>query len=226
MAHEIRTITQHGRLYEVNCYLVRGEAGFVLVDTGLATRRAELLRALEEAGCRPGTLRLVLLTHGDADHAGNAAYLRRAYGAPIAAHPAEWAAVERGNMRLSRGRMTFVQRIVAGILFRVAGLRRRDRFRPDLDAGEGDDLAAHGLNARVLHLPGHSQGSIGVLTGDGNLFCGDLLTSLGRPAPNTLVDDPADLAASVARLRGLGIRTIRPGHGRPFRLDEVVTAGP
>ena len=225
MAPEIRAITLHGRLYQVNCYLVRGAAGFVLVDTGLATRRTELLRALEAAACRPGDLSLIVLTHGDADHAGNAAHLRRAYDTPIAAHRAEWAAVERGNMRLSRGEMTFAQRMVAGILFRVAGLRRRDRFRPDLEVGEGYDLSAHGFDARVLDLPGHSRGSIGILTAEGDLLCGDLLTSLGRPEPNTLVDDPAALAASVARLRGLEVRTIHPGHGRPFRPDELAAEG-
>ena len=64
-AGEIRAISLHGRMYQVSCYLVRAGTGFVLIDTGLATRRAELRRALEAAGCRPGDLRLIVLTHGD-----------------------------------------------------------------------------------------------------------------------------------------------------------------
>jgi glyoxylase-like metal-dependent hydrolase (beta-lactamase superfamily II) len=225
VADEIRPVTLHGRLYAVNCYLLRAASGWILVDTGLATRRTELLRALAAAGCRPGDLRLIVLTHGDADHAGNAAHLRETYGAPVAAHPAEWLALERGNMRLSRGEMTLVRRTVAGLLFRIAGLRRRDRLRPDLALADGDDLSGHGLDARIVHLPGHSRGSIGILTAAGDLVCGDLLTSLGRPEPNTLVDDPGDLAASVGRLRALDIRTVYPGHGRPFRMDELVAPG-
>jgi hydroxyacylglutathione hydrolase len=223
VAQEIRTITLHGRLYQVNCYLVQADAGFVLIDTGLATRRADLGRALEAAGCRPGVLRLIVLTHGDADHAGNAVHLRDAYGGPIAAHRAEWAALERGNMRLSRGEMKFARRMMAGALFRFAGLRGPDRLRPDLALEDGDDLAGLGLDARVLHLPGHSRGSIGILTAQGDLFCGDLFTNLGSPEPNSLVDGPADLAASVERLRGLDLRTIYPGHGGPFRMDQVET---
>ena len=218
---EITTVTLRSRLYAVNCYLVKGEAGFVLIDTGLATRRAALEHALEAAGCRPGDLRLIVLTHGDADHAGNAAHLRAAYGAPIAAHRAEWWAVERGNMRLSRGRMTFLRRTVAGLLFRFAGLRPPDRFMPDLSLEGRDGLSGHGLDARVLHLPGHSQGSIGILTADRDLFCGNLLTNLGSPRPNSLVDDPADLDASVERLRTLEIRTVYPGHGQPFRMGSL-----
>ncbi|MBP1704455.1 MAG: fold metallo-hydrolase [Chloroflexi bacterium] len=220
-AGEIRAISLHGRMYQVSCYLVRAGTGFVLIDTGLATRRAELRRALEAAGCGPGDLRLIVLTHGDADHAGNAAHLRDAYGVPVAAHRAEWPAIEQGNMRLSRGEMTFVRRTISSLLFRVAGLRKPDRFRPDLALEDGDDLAGHGLDARVLHLPGHSRGSIGILTAVGDLFCGDLLTSLGEPEPNSLVDDPADLQASVERVRDLETRTVYPGHGGPFRMEEV-----
>ena len=136
-------------------------------------------------------------------------------------HRAEWQAVARGNMRLSRGEMTLLRRTVAGLLFRFAGLRRSDRFEPDLPLEDGDDLSGHGLDARVLHLPGHSRGSIGILTTDGDLFCGDLLANLGEPGPNSLVDDPADLHASLGRLRNAWIRTVYPGHGRPFRLEQM-----
>jgi len=40
---------------------------------------------------------------------------------------------------------------------------------------EGQPLSDVGLDASVLHLPGHSKGSIGILTASGDLFCGDLL---------------------------------------------------
>lgn len=61
--------------------------GFVLFDTGGSNQRAELQRELEQAGCRPGNLRLIVLTHGDFDHSGNPAHLRPVYGAPIAMPP-------------------------------------------------------------------------------------------------------------------------------------------
>ena len=48
----------------------------MLIDTGKPEKRADLVARLERAGCRPGDLRLIVLTHGDYDHAGNAAYLR------------------------------------------------------------------------------------------------------------------------------------------------------
>ncbi len=72
MTSEIKTIN----LGHVNCYLVKTGDGFILIDTGWATKRTELEKELESAGCKPGNLKLVILTHGDSDHVGNCTYLR------------------------------------------------------------------------------------------------------------------------------------------------------
>jgi len=67
---EIRTITlalPYG-LGRVNCYLVKADAGYVLIDTGVSNHRAALEQELINAGCQPGNLKLVVLTHGDFDH--------------------------------------------------------------------------------------------------------------------------------------------------------------
>ena len=59
------------RLGSVNCYIVAAEGGFVVIDTGASNRRKEVERELENAGCKPGGLKLIILTHGDFDHTGN-----------------------------------------------------------------------------------------------------------------------------------------------------------
>lgn len=203
------------RLGQVNSYLLRAGTGFVLVDTGSRNRRAELEQALVAAGCRPGGLRLIVLTHGDFDHSGNATYLGKRYGAPIAMHPADAEALARGDMFAGRRRCSPIIRWLAPRLF---GFGRADRSRPAVALTVGADLAAYGLDARVLDLPGHSRGSIGLLTAAGDLFCGDLLENRTRPAPSDLVDDVAAMRASLGQVRGLDIGTVYPGHGRPFEM--------
>ena len=87
---------------------------------------------------------------------------------------------------------------------------------------DGQALNDFGLDATVLHLPGHTRGSIGILTADGDLFCGDLMDSMmGKPSLEFFIDDMAAAQASLARLRHLKIGTVYPGHGKPFGLDEV-----
>lgn len=96
-----------------------------------------------------------------------------------------------------------------------------DRFSPDVYVEGGQSLSAYGFSANVLHLPGHSKGSIGVLTSDGGLFCGDLIYNFFKP--NLVwIDDLAEANGSVGRLKTLNVRTVSPGHGKPFRWEEFV----
>ncbi len=204
----------------VNCYLVRAADGFILIDTGMAGRRGAIERQLENAGCRPGNLKLIVLTHGDFDHSGNAAYLGKKFGAPIAMHADDAGMVERGDMFWHRHRPNVLMRAASGLLFRLG---QADRFEPDVRIGEGFALSTYGFDATVLHLPGHSSGHIGILTADGDLFCGDLLGNTGnRPERWSIVDDLAVMNASVERVKGLAVRTVYPGHGQPFPLESLV----
>jgi hydroxyacylglutathione hydrolase len=210
-----------------NCFLLRAAGGFVLIDTGVAYKRAAVDRELGSAGCRPGDLKLILLTHGDSDHADNAAYLRHRYGAPIAMHPADAGMVERGDMSLGRKarpeHLAAMGRVITlmGKLVMLVKPGEFERFSPDISLEDGQTLAGYGLEAKILHLPGHSPGSVGVLTADGDLFCGDFIYHFLRPN-QVWVDDLAAATAGVERLKTLNVRTVYPGHGKPFPWEEFV----
>jgi hydroxyacylglutathione hydrolase len=206
----------------VNAYLVAARDGFVLVDTGKPESRAELIARLERAGCRHGDLRLIVLTHGDYDHAGNAACLREKYDAEVAMHAGDAGRVESADWSLGMkprpDRFPLLFRAVAAVV-RPGPF---DVFTPDVLVEDGDSLGSAGLDATVVHLPGHTRGSIGVLTAWGELFCGDLMDSmLGRPSLEFFIDDMAAAEASLARLRGLGVGRVYPGHGKPFMLEHT-----
>lgn len=102
----------------------------------------------------------------------------------------------------------------------IFGLRKSDRFNPDVYVEDGHDLSEYGFDAKVLHIPGHSKDSIGILTASGNLFRGDLLTNMDNPALNSLIDDPLAANASVGKLKRLKINTIYHGHGKPFPMSS------
>ena len=197
-------------------FLLEAGDGFVLVDTGFAKRRARLEASLMQAGCIPGRLSLILLTHGDVDHTGNARYLRDTYGAPIAIHAAEVPVLSTGDQTANRGKTPDKY----GFFFRILGLFDRpdgfETFEPNLLVDESTDLAPYGLDARILHLPGHSRGSIGLVLATGDAICGDLLVSFPRPRLHFLIDDLAAARSSVEKLRQVRAGMIHPSHGRPF----------
>ena len=204
---------------EVNCYLVQNGDNFVLIDSGFSMNRPQLEHALEQADCQPGNLKLLLLTHGDFDHTGNATYLRQKYGTKIAMHRDDWGMLEQGDMFYNRKRGNPVMRWLAP---RLIGFGKDKRCTPDIAVEEGYDLSPFGIEAKILSLPGHSKGSIGVLTGDGDLFCGDLLENTsGTPRLGSIVDDAERMQQSVEKLKVLGIKTVYPGHGKPFEMEAL-----
>jgi hydroxyacylglutathione hydrolase len=216
---EISTITTPFILrVTVNCYLVKIDERFILIDTGRGGKRAAIEKALERAGCRRGDLQLIILTHGDFDHSGNAAYLREKFDTKIAMHHADMGMVEKGDMTWNRKKPNVVVGALFGLLIRLG---EADRFTADVTLEEGDDLSEFGLDATVIELPGHSKGSIGILTSVGHLFCGDLLGNLKKPELWSIIDDPVAAAASLEKVKGLRIETLFPGHGKPFAKGEL-----
>jgi len=219
MAGEIKTITNP----IVNCYLIKTDSGFIMVDAGVSFYRGALKKALKQAGCRPGGLKLVVITHGDYDHTGNCAWLQKNYSAKIAVHKNEVGAVEGGDMLATRKTEQGIGLRISQAVFKPLFFRK---CKPDIFLDEGDDLSEYGLEGKVVYMPGHTTGSIGVLTGEGDFFCGDLLTNSGRPEKNRLVDNEAEMDASIEKLKTLGVKTVYPGHGKPFRMEEFIKNSP
>ncbi len=207
----------------VNCYLLTTNKGFVLIDTGFSKSRVDVERELENAGCTPETLKLILLIHGDFDHSGNAAYLRERYSGKIAMHIEDEGMVEKGDLFYNRD-ANFLMRMMGKIMlfFLRGGLKKNERFTPDLHIDDGYTLSEYGLDATVLYVPGHSKGSIGILTNNGDLFCGDLLENTNKPAKNSLIADKKAFNESVKKLKGLKIGTVYPGHGEPFPMEQFI----
>jgi len=204
------------RLGSVNCYLLETDTGYILIDTGCSNKQLNLEKELENAGCKPGNLNLIILTHGDFDHTGNAAYISRKFKTRIAMHYDDLGMVEHGNMFWNRKKGNIIIRMIARILFKYG---KSERFKPDLYIEDGSDFSQYGFDAKVLHIPGHSKGSIGILTADGDLICGDLLENTEQPDINSIIDDLETANISVEKLRGLKVTSVYPGHGKPFQIE-------
>jgi hydroxyacylglutathione hydrolase len=223
MSQEIQTISLGG----TNCYLVKTDRGHIQIDTGFPFQRSKLEMELDRKGCKPRNLELIVITHGDVDHTGNCAYLREKYGARIAMHEGDTEMCMKDGVTRDRGEVPadlplrlMVLWLTKGLLtFALGQVRWRkpfDRFEPDLLLKEGQSLAEYGFDAKILYTPGHSIGSISVMTGGGDLICGDMFShAWGRVIKST--DE-----TGLARLKELGVETIYPGHGSPFSMERLV----
>ncbi len=203
----------------VNAYLLQAGDGYILIDTGIGQQWNRLESELLQAGCLPAKLKLVIVTHGDGDHAGNCAELQRKYAARIAMHAGDLPMVTTGAA-LKRRAHTFLGKLILYLGALVAG--KFTCFQPDLLLEDGQDLSGYGLDGRVLYTPGHTPGSIAVLTADGQLFAGDTVENRTRPAPAALVENETELQASLAKLKRTTPRMVYPGHGEPFSAEALV----
>jgi glyoxylase-like metal-dependent hydrolase (beta-lactamase superfamily II) len=205
----------------VNAYLVEADGGFVLIDTGMGLHWARLEAELRALGCLPEKLKVVIITHGDLDNVGNCAILQRKYNAQIAMHAGDSAMVEDGALPKRRSRT------LSGMLFSwLARLRMGNmtavRFKPDILLSDGQGLSkAYGFKAKIVHIPGHTKGSIGILTKEGNLFVGDTLVNKEKPETAMYIENAAELKASIEKLKGFKVKMVYPGHGKPFSMDRI-----
>ena len=212
-------------LEKVNCYLIETENGFILIDTGFSRNRLKLDAFLLNRGITPENrkLKLIILTHGDFDHTGNAKYLNEKYNTKIALHNDDIGMVEHGDISWNRDMNAFM-RILGKLMTVLLGmqLKKEDRFLPDIVLETEQNLDEYGLSAKIVTLPGHSKGSIGVLTEDGHFFCGDILENTEQPGPASMVSDSNELKQSIEKIKSLEFKYAYPGHGKPFEKKSIL----
>lgn len=182
--------------YQTNAFIVadeEDEGAAWIVDCGEAPD--PLLDALERSGRTP---RGILLTHCHHDHiAGIDRALARFGTLPIRCHQLEAAWNQEPLLNLSA---------LLGAPTRVTA--------PDGTFEEGD-VCPIGPSWRILHLPGHSPGSVGFLhEPSGTLIAGDTLFAGSMGRVDFPTSDPEAMRRSLGRLLELPDQVVvLPGHG-------------
>lgn len=208
----------------VNSYLVEDAGGVTVIDAGLPGHWKELQAELATMGRSLDDVRGVVLTHGDTDHLGFAERLRKEKGVPIYVHELD-AARARGEDK-SNGSWGKVK---PGPLLRFlwySGRRGGLRVPPvtEVMTFTGDDVLDLPGSPVIIHLPGHTPGSVAIhVPAVHALFVGDALTTghvlTGKkgpqPAPFTLEPDLA--LESLGKLESVQATWLLPGHGAPWR---------
>lgn len=223
----------------VSVYLISGDDGWTLVDTGFDY--PETYEAWERGAAAVGfdlgrEVARIVVTHFHPDHLGGARWLQERSGAPVCM--LEEASQSRRVWGSADNAAPFVEHLVCHGMARKdaesAALRMRTGLRlPEslspLRPGEKLDLG--GSSARVIHAPGHADDQLvlhderrGILYAADHVLLG-ITPNIGlwpesRPHPLARYLD------SLEALRGLEADLVLPGHGPVFhdldgRLSEI-----
>ena len=163
----------------------------IAIDTAIPS----LAWISDELAARDWTLKLIISTHGHWDHIGDNAAVAAHTGAEIAVHP------------LDRDRLEHPEPLFAPFDIPPSV--------PAVELAEGGLIRFGSLRLRVLHTPGHTEGSVCLLAeDDGILLSGDTLFAGGWGRVDLPGGDAARMVESLARLTALDdpIRVL-PGHG-------------
>lgn len=199
------------RLRMANAYLIENRSGMYLIDTGMPGDAKHILEKMESLDRMD--LKIIYLTHAHIDHDGGAAALKSFTGAPIAIHHADANSFISGRTELGevRGRGWLLKWLVPI----AEPYMRSQTTEVDVLLNDGDRLDKFGLDAVVIHTPGHTSGSSSLLVEGRYLFTGDLVTTHGKPhVQKYYASDWDQIPISVERIRSAGAELIYPGHGR------------
>jgi glyoxylase-like metal-dependent hydrolase (beta-lactamase superfamily II) len=215
----------------VHCYLLPGEDGWILVDTGVGLPDAKETwsAVLEEAGGRVAT---IFVTHFHPDHVGAAADLHELTGAPVVQGALDYTQCELvwGNPAWSERLVDWFHLhgapndVTAELVGQSSGYRPFIRYQRDpilVEAGEQID------GWELVAAPGHADGQLCLLKG-GVLVAADHVLGKITPTvglwPASRPDPLADYVAALGHTIELAPEVALPGHGEVVE-DPVGRAG-
>jgi glyoxylase-like metal-dependent hydrolase (beta-lactamase superfamily II) len=221
----------------VNVYLLEEADEVTIIDAGAPGYWKDVHAELAAMGRSPDDVRALILTHAHSDHVGFAERIRRERGVPVRVHPDD-APLARGEVKAVRdptgaGSRGWSIRAIAGFAVFALG-HGMARVTPIAEVGtflDGATLDVPGA-PRVIHVPGHTAGSVAFhAPAHDAVFVGDAFVTrnviTGRRGPHfsTMFNaDHRQAVASLARLDGLAVRHVLPGHGEAWSggLEEAL----
>jgi len=192
-----------------------------LIDAGLMGKGEYKIGALRKIGIELTDIKRIIMTHTHLDHIGCLPEIQKELPqAELWIHEAEAELIEKGDDRVLYGMDMFKQLCEAQFGIKPGAFQ----FQVDKKLKGGETLEIGGMSWEVIHIPGHSPGSIGLYyRPEKILIPGDVVYAdyaIGRY--DFFMADGAQLKDSLLALADLEVNILLPGHNQ---IMEAVPPG-
>jgi hydroxyacylglutathione hydrolase len=202
-----------------NVFLLSNGNNKILIDTSWKSSRLHLTTGLEELGVY--RLDALILTHTHFDHVENAAFVREIYGAKVIVHKSEAEFLESGDSPLPGGTIKPAKLALEWLGEKVQEKVKYEPCKADILLEDKLSLSDYGFEARIIHTPGHSPGSVSVIIDDEIALAGDTLYgAIPNSAFPPFADDADQLVKGWGRLLESKCEIFIPAHG--FQISREV----
>lgn len=130
--------------------------------------------------CKLYNVKLIVLTHAHFNHAENAAQISDVLGIPIGMNENDCNLIQ-SNANQSLSAANILGKIVLSASLKEFSVRSMPEFKPNVLLHSDDSLSDYGIDAHIISLPGHTDGSIGIDVENKHLIVGDALMNMFYP---------------------------------------------
>jgi len=223
------------KLSVTNCYLLKADRGYILVDTAYDWEWDAFCKELGNAGVGFGDLECLILTHHHDDHAGLLNQLvAQNPGIKIVMSKHAKDLLAKGRNDWTKGGGYLNRRINALVMLKKIFDKKWTQTFPPYVTREDDILVSQetslrelgiGLDGKIIETPGHSSDSISVALPDGDWLVGDaaanMLQFAGTKYCVIFIQDLEQYYRTWTKILKAGAKQILPAHGRLFPADEL-----
>lgn len=203
-----------------NSYLLQGNEGYVMIDAGNFNQQKRFLRVLDSLGIKPGQIKLIIITHAHFDHVGSLAAIKALCNCPVLIHAEEKELISKPVVVIPPG-TNLTGKIISLIGNLSKPILKFAPAQPEIIIDDKFDLDHFGIDAKVIHTPGHTKGSLTVLSADGQAIVGDLAVNYRVGVFPPFAEEPEKIFAAWDMLLKSGVNQIYPAHGEPFPAQKL-----
>ena len=202
-----------------NTYVLKEGKDWILVDVGQSYDM--VIREMKKLKLTLERLKLVIITHAHSDHVKALSELKEKTGCKVLVHREDKESLEKGYGGIAEGTM-FIAKVFAAIANNIIkSINLFPPVSPDIIIEDSYDLSEFGFDAQIISTPGHTKGSISIVSGN-EAIVGDVFFNIfPKSCVSLYSNDKEKLLETCVKLLDAEYDVYYLGHGRPLLYNEL-----